>query len=676
MSNKVWKILSSDTNVGRELADACNLSLLAANVLSARGYTKESADMLVRAEKYTLLHDPFLMKDMDKAAIEVSNAVENGEMICVFGDYDCDGVVATVMLHDYLSQIGARVCYYIPHREKEGYGLNKKAILELYNYGVDLIVTVDNGVSAIDEIAYANELGMRVVVTDHHQPRPELPDACAVVDPHRADDSYPCPEICGAGVAFKLICAMEGENGYGVLEEYGDLLAIGTIADVVDIKDENRIFIRRGLEIINESPRAGLSELLKVAGLDGKAVSSEAVAFGIAPRINAVGRIESAETAAMLLLSESSSEASELASTLDSCNQSRRAMEKIIVDDIALMLERNPSIMGERLIIIDGSGWNAGVVGIVCSRLTERFNKPCIIIAKDGDNAKGSGRSVDGFSLIDAISSCADILTRYGGHPMAAGFSLRSSDIQEFRRRLEEYAAKNHSEMPPVMLKVDCVVSPENLTVDEVRGLSVLEPFGCGNESPVFAVLDAKVERVIALSDGRHSKLRLSKNGLVFDALFFSVSPRQLGFEAGDMVDVAFSVGLNEFRGEISVSIKAKDICAAGEDTAALHHENQLYERCIRGECKGKDLAPTRDETALVYRYIRALKEAPFVPYVLYRNFRKQSDMSYARFRLAIDILTELGVFIRTSRAITVAPAGIKVDFNSSAIVRRLSNNE
>jgi len=676
VSEKVWKILSSDTNIGRELADACGLSLLAANVLSARGYTRESADMLVRAEKYTLLHDPLLMKDMDKAVLTVSEAVENGEMICVFGDYDCDGVAATVMLHDYLSQIGARVCYYIPHREKEGYGLNKKAILELYNYGVDLIVTVDNGVSAIDEIAYANELGMRVVVTDHHQPRPELPDACAVVDPHRADDKYPFPEICGAGVAFKLICAMEGENGYGALEEYGDLLAIGTVADVVDLKDENRIFVRRGLEIMSESPRTGIFELLKAAGLEGKNLSSESVAFGIAPRINAVGRIESAETAAMLLLTESSSEACELAAVLDSCNQSRRVMEKTIVDDIAAMLERDPSITGKRLIIIDGSGWNAGVVGIVCSRLVERFNKPCIIIAKEGDNAKGSGRSVDGFSLIDAVSSCADILTRYGGHPMAAGFSLNSFDVPEFRRRIEEYAAKNHYEMPPVTLKVDCAVSPENLTVDEVRGLSVLEPFGCGNEPPVFAVLDARIERVVALSEGKHSKIRLSKNGMFFDALFFSVSPRQLGFEAGDRVDVAFSVGLNEFRGEISVSLKAKGICAAGEDTYALHREKQLYERCTRGECKGIDLVPTRDETALVYRYIRALNEAPFAPDVLYRNFKRQSDMSYARFRLAIDILTELGVFIKTPNAIAVAPSGTKVDLNSSAIVRRLSNNE
>lgn len=676
MSQKVWKILQRDEKTAESIAEKCGLTLLASDVLAARGYTPETADELVASERYTLLHDPFLIKDMDKAAFAVSEAVESGKMICVFGDYDCDGVAATVMLHDYLGQIGARVCYYIPHREKEGYGLNKNAILELYNYGVDMIITVDNGVSAIDEIEYANELGMKVVVTDHHKPRPLLPNACAVCDPHREDDGYPFPEICGAGVAFKLICALEGESGYGVLEEYGDLLAIGTIADVVELKDENRLFVRRGLEIMGENPRKGIKELFKVAGLDGKILSSETVAFGLAPRINAVGRIDSAETAAMLLLTESDSEASDLASQLESCNRSRRSMEAVIVDDIAAMLEKDPSLTLGRLIVLDGSGWNAGVVGIVCSRLVDRFNKPCIIIASDGENAKGSGRSVEGFSLIDAVASCSDILTRYGGHPMAAGFSLRTGDIPRFRARLEEYAAEKSGDMPPVVLNVDCAVEPQMLTVREARGLLSLEPFGCGNEAPVFAVLGAKIERITPLSEGRHCKVLLSKGISKFEVLFFSVSPKKLGFEAGDTVDVAFSAGLNEFRGETKISLKSKAIRSSGEDSYELYRSLQTYEKCVRDEIRGEKYIPTREETAAVYRYIRSVGEIPFDPDVIYRKITKHSQLDYIRFRLAIDILTELGVLVKTAHSIAVSPVFVKVDLNSSAIVRRLSNNE
>lgn len=672
MYEKIWEILPQDSAAAEAIAGRCHLPLLAAGVLASRGYSEDDAESLLHVADVPL-HDPMLLRDMDRAVAAVRAAVEAGEMICVFGDYDCDGIVSTVMVYDYLMQVGARACYYIPNREKEGYGLNQKAIRELAEYGVSLIVTVDNGVSAIDEIAYAASLGVKVVVTDHHKPREILPDACAVVDPHRTDCPYPFKSICGAGVAFKLLSALEGESGYGILEEYGDLLAIGTIADVVELSGENRLFVRRGLELLQESRRVGIKALLRVCSLEGKALTSESVAFGIAPRMNAAGRIDSAETAAMLLLTESESEANELAEQLDAYNQTRRDGEKAVIDDIERMIAADPAVIAGRMIVLDGFGWNAGIVGIVCSRMVERFGKPCIIIARDGDKAKGSGRSVTGFSLIDAIASCASVLTRYGGHPMAAGFSLMGDDIPAFRAMLEQYAAEHYPEMPPVCFTIDSVVSPSLLTVEQVRGLSLLEPFGCGNEPPVFAVRGARLDRVIPLSDGRHCKLRLSKDGVTFFVLCFSVRPEQLGYSAGDPVDIAFSASLNEYQGDVSVSLRLKGICLQDEDLLALHHGRQRYESCLRGECGGADFVPSREETALVYRFLRSAGRIPFDPDAIYRRLRRQQAVDYVHVRLAIDILTELGVLLQENRTIAVAPSGAKVDLNSSMIVRRLS---
>lgn len=672
VTEKIWNVRATHPEQTKEFVRTLHLPLLTAGVLSARGYDTESARQILSPDE-TRLHDPMLLKDMDRAAAAVQAAVENGDMICVFGDYDCDGVAATAIVYDYLTQIGARVCYYIPDREKEGYGLNKKAIDSLKQYGVDLILTVDNGVSAIEEIAYAAELGVSVVVTDHHSPREILPDALAVVDPHRKDCAYPFPEICGAGVAFKLLCALEGETGYGLLEEYGDLLTIGTVADVVALQDENRVFVRRGLELLRTTHRPGLAALLRLAGLEEKVLSADSVAFGIAPRINAAGRIGSAETAVMLLLTESESEGESLAEELDACNRTRREEESRVLDGVARQLAENPSLTGGRLIVFDGEGWNPGVVGIVCSRMVERFQKPCLIIAREGEHAKGSGRSVPGFSLIEAVSACAPLLTRYGGHPMAAGFSLASSDIPAFRAALEEYAAASCPEMPLPTLLVDLVVPPSLLTVEQVEGLSLLEPFGCGNEPPVFAVRGARLDRVIPLSDGKHCKLRLSKDGVSFFLLCFSVRPEELGFSGGDTVDAAFSASINEYMGEKSVSLRMQSLSLSSDDPEALCRARQRYESCLRGECGGAALLPTREETAQVYRFLRGAGTVPFDMDALYRRMCRGRVTDYVHFRLSVDILTELGVLIREGQTLSVAPAGAKVDLSSSEIVRRLS---
>ncbi len=674
MAEKVWHYRSKDLAGADALSGRFKIPRLAAAVLAARDVPPERVEEILGRGTRPRLHDPLLMRDMDKAAAAVQQAVENGEMICICGDYDCDGIASTAILYDYLTQIGARVCYHIPDREKEGYGLNRETIRELAEYGVDMLLTVDNGISAVGETDFAHSLGMKVVVTDHHEPQETLPSAEAVVDPHRADCAYPFKHLCGAGVAFKLICALEGENGYGLLEEYGDLLAIATVADVVELSGENRVFVRRGLDLLRESGRCGIQKLLEVCGLAGKELTAQSVAFGIAPRINAAGRVNSAESVVEMLLTERESEAAELSALLDEYNRQRREEEKVVIDDIAARLREDPSLLYERVLVIEGEGWNAGIVGIVCSRMVERFGKPCLIIARSGENAKGSGRSVDGFSLIDAVSACSSRLTRFGGHPMAAGFSLLSKDVPAFREEVRRYAADRAPHMPSVSLNVDCVVPPGLLTVEEVRGLSLLEPFGRGNEPPVFAVCGALLERVIPLSEGRYCKLRLTKDGATFFVLCFSAGPDQIGYAPGDAVDVAFSASINEFQGSVSVSLRLQGICLAGEDMAELHRGRQLFEACQRGERTGKDLAPTREEAARIYRSLRARGPSVWVPELLYRRLCGNSPMDYTRFLLCVEALTQLQVLRQEKGMLEVDPGAAKVDFNAAPIIRRLSD--
>jgi len=673
LAEKVWQFLSRDLSGVDALCARYAIPRLAAAVLAARDTSPQQIEELLGKGAGQQLFDPLLMRDMDRAAAAVREAVENGELICVCGDYDCDGVAATAIVSDYLTQIGARVCYHIPSREKEGYGLSKRAVRELADYGVRLLLTVDNGISAIEEVAYANSLGLRVVITDHHEPQEILPEAIAVVDPHRADCAYPYKELCGAGVVFKLLCALEGETGFGLLEAYGDLLAIATIADVVELSGENRIFVRRGLELLRESERCGVQTLLGVAGIAGKTLSAESVAFGLAPRINAAGRVNSAEMVVELLLTERESEAVALSEQLNSFNEQRRELEKVVIDGIAAQLAANPTLQYERVIVIDGEGWNAGIIGIVCSRLVERFDKPCVIIARDGELARGSGRSVDGFSLIDAISACSHLLTRYGGHPMAAGFSLMSEDISAFRAALEAYAAETAPEMPSVSLRIDCVVPPALLSVEEVRGLSLLEPFGRGNDMPVFAVCGAVLERVIPLSEGRHCKLRLSVDDVSFFVLCFSVRPEQLGYAAGDVVDVAFSASINEYRGMVSVSLRLRGICLSGEDFTYFHHARQLYEACQRGERGGNAFLPTRDEAVSIYRGMRALGRTAWVPELLYRRICGDTSIDFVHFCVCVEAFVQLEILRRENGMIEINSGAAKTDFGAAPIIRRLS---
>lgn len=673
MKKQLWEVLPQREQPAREIAASLGLEPLAAAVLAARGHTGESARALLRGSG--TLADPLLMRDLDRAAQTVSETIEEGGLICIYGDYDCDGVTATVMLKDYFDAVGARSCYYIPHREREGYGLNREAVGELHRLGVDLILTVDNGISAVDEIAYARSLGMRVVVTDHHQPGPVLPQAEAVVDPHREDCGYPFRDLCGVGVAFKLLCALEGERGECLLEQYADLLAIGTVADVVPLCGENRLFVTRGLAMLRESPRPGVRALLGVARIGEGALHTDAIAFGLAPRINAAGRLGSADLAAMLLLTEDEAEAQELAGQLEALNAQRREEEKKISDAIAAQLDADPALARRRILVFSGEGFHAGVVGIVCARLVERFGKPCLIIARDGGSATGSGRSVEGFSLIDAVAACGSLLTRYGGHPMAAGFSLDSGNIAAFADALEQYAA-GQGEMPLPRLTVDTAVSPDQLTVDAVRRLSCLEPFGCGNPAPVFLLEAMRLEQVVPLSGGKHCRLRLSRDSAQLSVLCFFVRPEQVEALPGELLDLACSVSVNEYQGQRSVSVRCLDYHLHGADLQGLWQGEQRYERYLRREGPTRDLIPSREETAVVYRYLRQKGAVSLSEQALYCRVTRETPLDYVRFRIALAVMLELGLLEKRrgsgGETLSVVAQAAKVRLENSLILKEL----
>ncbi len=671
---KLWNVKLTNSEDTQDVSKQLNISPMAAGVLTARGYSGTSAAEFLSVKEP--IYDPFLLKGMEDAVRNITEHVELGNRIVVYGDYDCDGVTSTAMLHHYLEQIGADMLYYIPKRENEGYGLNKSAIDVLKSLDTDLIITVDNGISSVAEVEYAHSLGIEVVITDHHMPGPEIPKAKAVVNPHQPGCEYPNKALCGAGVAFKLICALEGDKGYEMLEQYADLLAIGTLADVVDIIGENRVFVSRGIELMREHLSPGLEALLHAAGANQEDINSEFVQFIIAPRINSAGRMDVADTAVMLLLSESDEESEELASELERHNRNRRETERLITADIDEMLTKDKLLSRRRLAVFCGKGWHKGVIGIVAARMVSRLRCPVILIAIDEDGtATASGRSVEGFSLIEAIFACKAELTKYGGHPMAVGFSLPEENIDKFIALTESYTARLFHHMPPVSLAVDLMVSPTDLTVSGVKSLSALEPFGAANPVPVMAVSDCTVKRITSLSEGKHQKLLLEKEGTTFEVLFFSTRKDRLCCEVGDRVEVAFTASVDVYRDVERVSLKGDDIRPMGLDAKAVNEDIQKLLCFERNEIANLT-PPTREKVGEVYRLIKQYSENSYNPLRLYSKALLQTDnLSYFEFSIAIKALRELSLIEVLSsgkdRIVRAVPNPKKTDLQSAPTLKR-----
>lgn len=621
---KVWSV--AKVNKERAIAMASKLEIppLLAMMLDIRGITKEE-DVINFLQENKDFSDPYLMKDMDKAVERITTAVENGEKICVYGDYDADGVTSTSLLYSYLrDSLGADVMFYIPTRTGEGYGMNKGAVDKIHSLGVTLIITVDNGISAREEIDYANSLGIDTVITDHHMPSGAIPKAVAVVNAHQQDDKSPFKDFSGVGVAFKLVMAIEGEYADvdSLLENFSDIATLGTIGDIVPLVGENRTLVKNGLRHIQNSDRIGINAMKQESGIAEKEINSSNVAFTLVPRINAGGRLGSSEKSVNLLLTEDEDEAVTIADKLGMDNRERQSIEKEILASIDEEVRRTPNIVNDKILVFAGKGWHQGVVGIAASRIKDIYDKPTIIIGIDDDGvARGSGRSVEGFSLCDAVFACSEHLTHYGGHPMAVGISLEKEKINDFRKAINAYC--KDIKMPYNILHIDCKLNPNQLDLSILDCLSYIEPCGASNPSPIFGLYNMTVIATKEIGNGKHMRITLSRGqGQVpVYAVYFNHNFQSCSYRNGDIVDVAVSLDRNIYNGQENLSVIIKDIKYSQSNNEELIDSERIFDKFAKRYKLTKNevmsILPTRNDFAYVYRFLKQNKGFIYGEYAL-----------------------------------------------------------
>lgn len=665
MGMKKWQIADFDKALAKELADECDVDPIIALIASARGYTDPAAlEEFLSDEPY--FEDPRALCDIEKAARIINSEIENGGKIAVFGDYDCDGVTATALMFSYLSGRGADCVYYIPDRFEEGYGMNISAVKKLKSEGINLLITVDNGIACHNEIKLAKELGMSVVVTDHHLPADTLPEADAVVDPHRVDCLSEFKEICGAEVAFKLICVMEDKEPEELLPYFADLLSVAVSADVMPLTAENRAIVKYGVEKLKTAPATGLSAVLNVAGISDDSLNAGKIAFGIAPRINAAGRMGSAKRAVELLLCDNMLKALGIAGEIDDANADRQRIEKEIFAQAVDIIEEK-GYKYDRVIVVDGENWHNGVVGIVASRITERYGCPSVVISRNGEVASGSGRSIEGFSLYNAIKAASDLLLKFGGHELAAGVGLKSENIEIFRQKINEYAA-GQEYVPPV-LKLDCRLNPSALSLDLAETLKELEPFGHGNPTPLFGVYGVTLTRITPIGGGKHLRLLFSKGENSFQALLFGMTTERFCFCEGDILDTAVTVDTNLYNGELSLSVQIKALRMSGTDDEQLFKEIDSFNNYMSGRDFDVNLLlPSRAETGVIYKFIASGSVTEDRIKYVHLN-----TVGYAKTVISLMTLTELGLIIKDGSGVyRTAGVHTKTELTNSAVYKGL----
>ena len=615
MKFHVWNIRHAEDGALDRLMEA-GYPYLVSGVLASRGVSsaEEAAECLSREE--FLVHSPFLMADMDKAVARIQSAIDSGEKIAIFGDYDVDGITATCILVDYLKNRGANVMHYIPRRVEDGYGLSHDAIEGLRRSGATLLVTVDCGITGVEEVEFARSLGMDTVVTDHHECKEQLPDAVAVVDPRRADCPYPFKHLAGCGVALKLVLALGGvDREEALFARYCTLAAIGTVADVMPMWGENRTIVSRGLASLERSDFIGLHALLKEAGLAGRDISSVQIGFVLAPRINAAGRMGAADMAAELLLCQDSLKAQEMAKALCALNRERQSVEQEIYSQAEQMIEELPEAQRHAL-VLSSEQWHQGVVGIVASRLSEKYARPSFMVHISGGVGKGSCRSWGGFNLFAALEHCSDLLLGFGGHELAAGFTIAEENIPAFREKMNEYAlCRGTDKAVESALEVDMELRRVgDVTLNELEALSALEPYGSGNARPVFCVLGATLCRAQNVGQNRHLKLQLGKGTARLDGIFFSATTENCGCREGDRVDAAFYLQINEFRGNRTVQMQLVDLRPSLLPSSREQDALKLLEKFLSGgDISGKEshrLMPSRGQFAAVWRSLERVVPA------------------------------------------------------------------
>ena len=671
----IWNVAEPEMGAVNALVQS-GYAPLTAMILSARGLTGPR-DAKAYLNCNAPLPDPFEMTDMDLAAGRVGLAMARGEKIAVFGDYDVDGITATCLLTDFLRRHGADVVSYIPGRLEEGYGLNPIAIRQLSSEGVKLIITVDCGITAVSEAELCRELGIDLVITDHHECKDVLPQAVAVVDPHRPDGGYPHKNLSGVGVAFKLAAALCGSQEE-VLDEYADMVCLGTVADVMLLQGENRVFVSRGLQSLQHTRRPGIAALIKESGCAPETISASSIGFMLAPRINAAGRMGKIELAVELFLTEDPGRASYLAKALCELNRQRQSVESEIYNQAVSML---PSGRMPDAIVLADESWHQGVVGIVASRIAEEYCCPTFLICLDGEHGKASSRSFGGFNLFSSLTALSGLLESYGGHELAAGFTISRSQIPDFRDRICELAAAYYTDdSPRTALDIDCAIPPELLTIHNIESLSALEPCGSGCPKPVLMMHGLTVERINLVGGGRHMRLRLRSGRFGINAIYFSATPETASIAPGDLVDVAFNPQINEFRGERSVQMNVLDIrpCCSAPCTPELSGYRALVSGSLTPAIAAA-LLPDRAKLAMVWRYLAAapgpIRESPMC---LCRKIVRWSgqSLSLEQLLICLDIFRDVGL-LQSQRlhkyvSIHLTPGSQKADLTRSRTMQIL----
>ena len=674
MKYGIWKVSQPEAGAVNALVGS-GYAPLAAMVLASRGMEDDHQARAYLDCNAPLL-DPFLMTDMDKAAGRVGLAMSRGEKIAVFGDYDVDGITATCLLTDFLRRHGADAVSYIPGRLEEGYGLNPIAIHQLHDEGVKLIVTVDCGITAVSEAELCRQLGIDLVITDHHECKQTLPAAIAVVDPHRPDGGYPHKNLSGVGVAFKLASALCGSQE-GVLEEYADMVCLGTVADVMPLQGENRVFVARGLESLAHTRRPGIAALMAECGCAPETVSASSIGFMLAPRINAAGRMGQIDLAVELFLTDDPDKAAEAARGLCELNRQRQAVESEIYRQAVSML---PMGKPPEAIVLADESWHQGVVGIVASRIAEEYACPTFLICLDGEHGKASSRSHGGFNLFASLSALSPLLESYGGHELAAGFTISRANIPEFRRQICALAAQYYTDdVPRTVLDVDCAVSPELLTLHNVDALQMLEPCGNGCPKPVLMMKNLTIDRISMVGGGRHMRLRLCSGHTYLNAIYFSANPQTVSIQPGDLVDVAFTPQVNEFRGTRTVQMNVIDIrpsCSAECLPDAAPYRDMQRGNLTSGEAAA--LLPDRKMLALVWRYLDAANPVQESPMCLCRKIVRWSGkpLNLGQMLTCLDIFRDVGLLTVQRQhkyvSIRLTPGEGKADLSRSQTMQRL----
>ena len=710
-----------------EIAANFNIPTILASMLFDRGCGSVSEAAAFIHNNYISGRDPIQMKDMLPAVQRINRAiVDKSERVVVFGDYDVDGVTSVSVLYLYLKSRGVNADYYIPQRS-EGYGMSRESVDELARRGTTLIITVDTGTTCIDEISYANTLGIDTVVTDHHECKLELPPAVAVINPHRPDDLYPFKELAGVGVAYKLITALEMDKASeekrdrfdaerAVLLKYADLVAIGTIADVMPLIDENRMLVSFGLQKLQNSPRKGIAALIDASSKKKgqvKDISASFIGFTIAPRLNAAGRMDNASLAVELLLSNNEDKASEIADRLCDINLSRQEEENRIASEAIAMIQGDNSFFDDSVIVLASNNWRQGVIGIVASRLTEKYAKPTILITFEGmknpgvdcpsDMGKGSGRSVKGMNLVSALSFCDDLLDRYGGHELAAGLSVEREKLPELRKRLNDYAKSRFGDSDfSITYEADKEIEASQITLDLAENIKkILEPCGTGNPMPVFILRDAKIVSLRPISEGRHTKILVEKDGLRFQAIFFGVSPSSMNYDSDDRVDLLFTLSINRYLGETTVQLVLQDISYSTVFFRQRVSDRRSVSEIIAGARFNTSDSYLPDRTDFVNFYgvindlIRGGRDSfsdQYIMMLMNRRFTPERRINYVKYKLLLAIFAELDLLkvtqfpcVPDSQAdewsipqdyVSVIKVShpIKVDLESSVLLTNLRN--